>query len=67
MSTMTIPHAEHGKIPADFRSLLAVWAERRRRRSELIALLDQPDYILEDIGVDRRVVLRETSKPFWQS
>ena len=63
MSTMTISHAKHNKTPADFRSLLTVWAKRRRRRRELSALLDQPDYILEDIGVDRRVVLREASKP----
>lgn len=41
------------------------WLRRLRERRELMALLDQPDYILKDIGLQRDEISREGLKRFW--
>ena len=46
-------------------SLLARVAARIRQRRELMALLDQPDHLLKDIGLQRHDITREGLKRFW--
>ena len=38
---------------------------RYRDRRELLGLLDQPDYILKDIGLQRDEISREALKRIW--
>ena len=66
MSTMTITHARRAASQPRFASFLAILGERLRRRREFRLLLDQPDYILKDIGVSRKDILREVLKPLWR-
>ncbi len=63
MSTMNITHTRRARSD----SFLAALGERLRRRRELKALLDQPDYILKDIGVSREEIVRKALKPFWRA
>ncbi len=42
------------------------WIERRRQRRELMGLLNLPDYMLKDIGLQRHQIAREMVKPFWR-
>lgn len=42
---------------------LTVWQRRLRDRD---CLQRMPDYLLQDIGLDRVDVLREADKPFWR-
>ena len=42
---------------------LETWNERRRQRQNLVNL---PDRLLRDIGIDRVEALREARKPFWR-
>src|SRR5262245_2501021 len=41
-------------------------AARRRRRRQLVDLLDLPDYLLRDIGLQRDEIFRERIKRFWK-
>jgi uncharacterized protein YjiS (DUF1127 family) len=41
------------------------WLRRMRERRELLGLLNQPDYILKDIGLERHEITREGLKRFW--
>jgi len=43
-------------------SLFSLWSERNRSRRQLAGL---SDYMLQDIGLSRADVERETDKPFW--
>lgn len=43
--------------------LLADWRERTRQRR---ALAELPAHLLHDIGIDRRMALLESAKPFWK-
>jgi uncharacterized protein YjiS (DUF1127 family) len=61
MTSMNIAHTGLATISA----LPAKWARRLRERGELMALLDQPDYILKDIGLQRHEITREGLKRFW--
>lgn len=46
---------------------LKVWRCRTQQRRALMDLAEnQPDAVLDDVGIDRRVALREASKWFWQ-
>ncbi len=44
-----------------------VWLHRHHERQELAGVLDFPDYLLKDIGLERSAVAREAVKPFWRS
>jgi uncharacterized protein YjiS (DUF1127 family) len=46
-------------------SALVRVAIRIRQRRELMSLLNQPDYILKDIGLQRHEITREGLKRFW--
>jgi uncharacterized protein YjiS (DUF1127 family) len=41
------------------------WLRRFRERQELLALLDRPDYILKDIGLQRHEITQEGLKRIW--
>jgi len=43
-----------------------VWLRRHRERRELEGVLDFPEYLLKDIGVQRSDIAREAVKPFWR-
>jgi uncharacterized protein YjiS (DUF1127 family) len=43
------------------------WLRRIKARRELLALLSQPDYILNDIGLQRDEISREALKRFWMN
>ncbi|MFT5009058.1 MAG: hypothetical protein ACI9RY_001040 [Reinekea sp.] len=47
----------------DFWLVLGRWQEKRRVRRYLARL---PDYLLKDIGLERRAVMLEAAKPFWR-
>ncbi len=66
MSTMTITHTRRTSTPSRTGSFVAALGERLNRRREFRALLDQPDYILRDIGVSREDIVREALKPLWR-
>jgi uncharacterized protein YjiS (DUF1127 family) len=66
MSTMTITHTRRVLTESRSASFLAALRERLRQRRELKALLDQPDYILKDIGVSREDILRRAQIPLWR-
>lgn len=42
------------------------WLARLRARSELRALLRQPDSVIADCGLTRARAAREARKPFWR-
>ena len=47
---------------------IAVWRGRYRMRRHLSRLLElDADYLLDDVGIERKVALREVCKPFWLS
>lgn len=66
MTSVNFTHTDHslfsqlGQVFSPF-SLL----RRFRDRRELLSLLDQPDYILKDIGLQRDEISREALKRIW--
>lgn len=46
--------------------LLAVWEERIRFRQQLELMAKNKPELLDDVGLTRAQVDRETRKPFWQ-
>jgi uncharacterized protein YjiS (DUF1127 family) len=42
---------------------IALWHERARSRRSLLTM---SDYMLQDIGHDRSIAVREAAKPFWR-
>jgi uncharacterized protein YjiS (DUF1127 family) len=53
------PIARHGKaLPMLLAALCLRWMRWQRRRRDQAALLRQPDYLLRDIGIERRDVER---------
>jgi uncharacterized protein YjiS (DUF1127 family) len=42
------------------------WLGRIRERRRLMGLLDMPDYLLKDIGLQRHEISREGLKHFWE-
>ena len=43
---------------------IETWLTRNRHRQELLRM---PDYLLEDIGLTREQVIKESRTPFWKS
>jgi uncharacterized protein YjiS (DUF1127 family) len=50
-------------IVAGMAGLLSGWRQRARQRR---ALAELPAHLLHDIGIDRRMALLESMKPFWR-
>jgi uncharacterized protein YjiS (DUF1127 family) len=66
MTSMNITHTRNDG-QSHLASLLSplAWLRRFRERQELLALLDQPDYILKDIGLQRHEITQEGLKRIW--
>ncbi len=66
MTSMNITHTSNND-QSHLASLLSplAWLRRFRERQELLALLDQPDYILKDIGLQRHEITQEGLKRIW--
>ncbi len=45
-------------------AIIETWWIRNRHRDELLRM---PDYLLDDIGLTRQEVIRESEIPFWKS
>lgn len=43
---------------------ITIWIRRKQHREHLLRL---PDYLLRDIGLTRKEVMQESTKPFWKS
>jgi uncharacterized protein YjiS (DUF1127 family) len=65
MTGVDISHSGNfGRIVRLASALVRVAIHIRQRR-ELMSLLNQPDYILKDIGLQRHEITREGLKRFW--
>lgn len=66
MTSVNFPHMT-GSGLAHLTSVVSPWKwlRRIRERRELLGLLNQPDYILKDIGLQRDQITREGLKRFW--
>lgn len=42
---------------------MVTWQQRYELRQHLLAM---DDHLLEDIGIDRAMAVREAAKPFWK-
>jgi uncharacterized protein YjiS (DUF1127 family) len=66
MTSVNITHIHNSRLTS-LTSLVSPqkWLRRMRERRELLGLLNQPDYILDDIGLQRHEITREGLKRFW--
>ena len=63
MAVLEFPRSRASRIvPSILRRLASAW-ERRRERSELLALTERE---LKDIGITRYDALTEARRPFWE-
>jgi uncharacterized protein YjiS (DUF1127 family) len=58
------PHSAWSSLVATANPL--AWLRLHRQRRELWAVLDFPDYLLKDIGLQRHQIVNEATKPFWR-
>lgn len=72
MNTATITHtttssklAKPAAAAAAFPLMLMTWLRRVRDRRELMRLMEQPDYLMKDVGLQRDEIVREAIKRFW--
>ena len=52
---------------ATLRGMMATWDERKRFRWELEQKSKDNPHLIDDIGLTRRQVEAEITKPFWQA
>jgi uncharacterized protein YjiS (DUF1127 family) len=63
MTSVSFTHREHqGRVASAWSRLI----NRIRYRRELEPLLNLPDYLLKDIGLERHQLTSETRKWFWE-
>jgi uncharacterized protein YjiS (DUF1127 family) len=72
MRTVTITHTSNAhkmsSIAAPIATVVTMpftWAKRIRNRRQLMRLLGQPDYLIQDVGLQRDAIVREAIKRFW--
>ena len=72
MSGMTTTHAcartkdvTAGAAVAGLALLPLTWLRRIRDRRQLMRLMEQPEYLLKDVGLQRDQIVRESIKRFW--
>lgn len=72
MSGMTTTHAwartkevASGPAVAGLALLPLTWLRRIRDRRQLMRLMEQPEYLLKDVGLQRDEIVRESIKRFW--
>jgi uncharacterized protein YjiS (DUF1127 family) len=66
MTSMNIAHTENLGRLAYLASAISRAVTHMRQRRELMGLLDMPDYLLKDIGLQRHDITREGLKRFWE-
>jgi uncharacterized protein YjiS (DUF1127 family) len=67
--TMTSVNPAHTNLTHLAQRAVAVpseWLTRIRERRRLMGLLQMPDYLLKDIGLQRHEIAREGLKHFWE-
>jgi uncharacterized protein YjiS (DUF1127 family) len=62
MASMSFSHKMHQDAASAFSRLVS----RIRYRRQLATLLNLPDYLLKDIGIERHQLSSETRKWFWE-
>ena len=74
MSGMTTTHAwartkkvTSGPAVAGLALLPLTWLRRIRDRRQLMRLMEQPEYLLKDVGLQRDEIVRESIKRFWMA
>jgi uncharacterized protein YjiS (DUF1127 family) len=60
-SHSNLTHLAHRAI-----TLPSEWLNRIKERRRLMGLLQLPDYLLKDIGLQRHEIAREGLKHFWE-
>jgi uncharacterized protein YjiS (DUF1127 family) len=72
MITTTITHTSAPtkliKLASSLGALLLLpltWMKRIRNRRELMRLMEQPEYLMKDVGLQRDEIVREAIKRFW--
>jgi uncharacterized protein YjiS (DUF1127 family) len=65
MTSVNMAHTENLGRLANLASAIFRVATRIQQRRELMGLLDLPDYLLKDIGLQRHDITREGLKQFW--
>jgi uncharacterized protein YjiS (DUF1127 family) len=66
---MTSVNSDHTNLTHLAQRAIAVpaeWLGRIRERRRLMGLLQLPDYLLKDIGLQRHEITREGLKHFWE-
>ena len=73
MTRLTISHTNNHNWAVDAQSFLDLplsiarhVALRIKARREFNRLLELPDYLLKDVGLQRQDIEREAFKPFWR-
>jgi uncharacterized protein YjiS (DUF1127 family) len=67
--TMTSVNPAHTNLTHLAQRAVAIpseWLGRIRERRRLMGLLELPDYLLKDIGLQRHEIAREGLKHFWE-
>ena len=64
-STTPPPRSRRVTELATLTAWFRTWRERSRQRRALLAIVDDP-HLLDDIGLPRDTILRETEKPPWR-
>ncbi len=72
MRVMTITHTSRTQKVSSIAALIAIavtlpftWAKRVHNRRQLMRLLGQPEYLIQDVGLQRDAIVREAIKRFW--
>lgn len=66
MTSVNIAHTEDLSRLGRLASTVSRVVTHIKQRRELMGLLDMPDYLLKDIGLQRHEITREGLKRFWE-
>jgi uncharacterized protein YjiS (DUF1127 family) len=66
MASVNTSHSNLAQLAQRAVAVPAEWLNRIRERRRLMGLLQLPDYLLKDIGLQRHEIAREGLKHFWE-
>jgi uncharacterized protein YjiS (DUF1127 family) len=66
MASVNTSHSNLTHLAQRAVALPSEWFNRIRERRRLMGLLQLPDYLLKDIGLQRHEIAREGLKHFWE-
>jgi uncharacterized protein YjiS (DUF1127 family) len=66
MASVNTSHSSLAHLAQWAVALPSEWLNRIRERRRLMGLLQLPDYLLKDIGLQRDEIAREGLKHFWE-